>query len=583
MAHDNRTTDRSHRRGSVLILAVISIVVLTTLGMGLTTLGYHVRRNAIQIKTEAAALLAAEAGYERAVFWMGQQQDMLSALESNAQGSTGTLAFSESRCGYAVSLHTFIGSRPVYRIISNGYSGAFSRTVDCLVIQAVSGWDMGKCRIPTGPTTTSPVNFGTGELIDMPLAINKLNDDPDERDIYISGAPTFRQPVAMAESRRSSSGTDKYRTVMPLFTRGIYFDQPQSRILDEPSMAAKISRFRSSTKSQFRYTPVASAAVTNPIPTVQLEFYVDSQDVGKVRVTNNCTVRGFQQSADNRTYDYRITPGSNGERYERYSIYAYHLASAAVPGNGDRATHSLTDTYVSQALGAVQSEPGGQIFVDGNVVIGGDMTNHNGDQLIKGKITVVATGNIWVADSIRLDGAHDLDGTPSASNPNICGLIAQGVIKVVDPGMSDYSYVDNQPVVPRLFSYEPIGVADFANSNSSTRHLRHLPNPVIVEAAMTIGGGGWGAENVQRRAGWTTYGGRKEWPGPVDNLIVRGALVEAIRGVVGIIGADGFNKQYYLDERLIEGILPGDIWLRGKYIPAPAGWKDYRAVAIQVP
>jgi len=583
MVHDNKTVGCMNRRGSVLILAVISIAVLTVLGMGLSSLGYNVRRNAIQIKTETAAMLAAEAGYEKAIFWMGQQQDMLSALEANIEGVTGTLAFSESRCAYAVSLHTFIGSRPVYRILSNGYAGAFSRTVDCLVIQAISGWDMGKCRIPTAPTTTSPVNFGTGEIIDMPLAVNKLNDNPDERDIYISGAPTFRQPVAMAESRHTTAGTDKYRTVMPLFTRGIYFDQPQSRILDEPSMAAKISRFRSTTKAQFRYTPVVSAPVTNPAPAVQLEFYVDNQGIGKVRVTNNCTVRGFQQSADNRTYDYKITPGSSGERYERYLIYAYHLASVNANGNGDRATHSITDTYVSQAIGATQSEPGGQIFVDGNVVIGGNMTDHNGDQLIKDKITVVATGNIWVADSIRLDGAHDPDGTPSASNPNICGLIAQGVIKVVDPGMSDYSYVDDQPVVPGGFSYERIGIADFANANIATRHLRHLPNPVIVEAAMTIGGGGWGAENVQRRVSPTTYGGRKEWPGPVDNLIVRGALVEAIRGVVGIIGADGFNKQYYLDERLIEGILPGDIWLRGKYIPAPAGWRDYRAVAIQVP
>jgi hypothetical protein len=59
-------------------------------------------------------------------------------------------------------------------------------------------------------------------------------------------------------------------------------------------------------------------------------------------------------------------------------------------------------------------------------------------------------------------------------------------------------------------------------------------------------------------------------------LIVRGTITEAVRGVVGLIGADGYLKFYYFDERLLEGILPGDIWLRGKYIPAPAGWHDYR-------
>jgi len=47
---------------------------------------------------------------------------------------------------------------------------------------------------------------------------------------------------------------------------------------------------------------------------------------------------------------------------------------------------------------------------------------------------------------------------------------------------------------------------------------------------------------------------------------------------VGLLsgGGDGYLKSYYLDERLLEGVLPGDMWLRGKYIPAPAGWRDYR-------
>jgi hypothetical protein len=29
----------------------------------------------------------------------------------------------------------------------------------------------------------------------------------------------------------------------------------------------------------------------------------------------------------------------------------------------------------------------------------------------------------------------------------------------------------------------------------------------------------------------------------------------------------------------MNGILPGDIWFSGKYIPAPAGWSDYRVTA----
>ena len=97
---------------------------------------------------------------------------------------------------------------------------------------------------------------------------------------------------------------------------------------------------------------------------------------------------------------------------------------------------------------------------------------------------------------------------------------------------------------------------------------------MVVEAAVTVGGGGWGAENVQRSGS----GGRKESSPSYtqDLLVLKGTISEAFRGVVGLVGSDGFIKQYYLDKRLLEGILPGDIWFGGKFVPAPAGWHDYR-------
>jgi hypothetical protein len=194
--------------------------------------------------------------------------------------------------------------------------------------------------------------------------------------------------------------------------------------------------------------------------------------------------------------------------------------------------------------------------------------------VVKGKITVIATGNIWVADSVVVDGSHDANGRPTMDNPNVLGLISQGVIKVIDPGISSYSTggANNYPGLPQEpngFKYVPIGRSDSAAQYDPNRHL---PDPMVVEAALTVGGGGWGAENVR----WNGYGGRKEESGPQDDLVIRGTIAEAARGVVGLIGADGFLKHYYSDERLLEGVLPGDIWLRGKYIPAPAGWHDYR-------
>jgi hypothetical protein len=516
-------------------------------------------------------MLAAEAGYEKAIYWMSQQQDMLSALQKGVAGTSGSLNFTDGDCDYQIQLFTFVGYRPVYRVISNGHSGVFNRTVDVLVLQAMSGWDMGMCRVLFGGTKTSSVNFASGEIIDLPLHINNLHDSPDYRDIYISGSPQFLRPVAMGESRHTDVGSDKYASVMGLFDGGIYFDQPDSRVTDEASIQTKVDRFKDSTKTQFQFEPTAKADIKDKHPAVQLEFFVEG-GVGKVRITDNCTVRGYQRNSDNNTLDFKLKPGTDGEQSERYDIYAYHFMSEDAEGNGERFARRIDETYVTQLIGEMESEPGGQIFVDGNVIIGGDQTLHNGDQVVKGKITVVATGNIWIADSVVVDGPRDADGKPTMDNPNVLGLIAQGVIKVADPGMSGYdkggkNVYPGPPDEPKDFEYVPIGRTD-----GGDEYDRHLPDPMVVEVALTVGGGGWGAENVE----WNGYGNRKEADGKQDNLIVRGTLTEAVRGVVGLIGKDGYIKQYYTDERLLEGVLPGDIWLRSKYIPAPAGWNDYR-------
>lgn len=572
---------RSRARGFVLGLVVISLGILSALGVGLLAVGFGARRQAVSVRTELAAMLAAEAGYEKAIFWMSRQQDMLTTLQQGAPGATGTATFPDSSCSYQVALFTFVGGRPVYRVLCRGESGAFSKVVDVLVVQAVSGWDMGMCRIPAGATETSEVNFASGETIEMPISINKLDDHPDRRDIYLWGRPDFQATVAMGESRHTSGGWDKYGPVMDLFDHGIHFSQPASKITDESSVQIKIDRFRASTKPQYRLTPTATAPVSNPQPAVQLEFFVQG-NVGKVRVTDACTVRGFHQDSDWRTYDFRIQPGTNGQRYERYDIYAYHVVPEDVEQTGHQFVIDLEDTYVTQSFGGVDSAPGGQIFVNGNVIIGGPLTDHNNDQVVNGKITVAATGNIWIADSVYVDGTHDSGGKPALGNPNALGLLAQGVIKVVDPGLS---LIDGIPDVAD-YEYVPIGRPDHPGASPPEEGRRgrrrrednrdyferHLPDPTVLEAAITVGGGGWGAENVQR--GW--YGGRKAHSGAQDYLVVRGSIAEAIRGVIGVIGADGYLKSYHMDQRLLAGILPGDIGLRGKFVPAPAGWRDYR-------
>ena len=592
---------RAHntKYGFALPLVLVGVIILMALIMAASMTDYHIRLQAVQTKSQTEAMLAAEAGYERAIFWMGQQTDILTAIQNGSDNSS--IDFGSATCSYTVDFHGFMGRKSVFRIVSTGVSGrpTFTRVVDVDVVQETCGWAMGSCTIPSGTSSTTGVYFGNGEVLDMPLHINKQNDSPDVADIFIdtsNGSPTFLEKVEMGESRKTSGGSDKYSSVMSLFQSGITFDQPNVRIADGNAVQSKVNRFRDSTLTAYKFEPngVANITVgsysnsdTTRLSAVQLEFYV-AGGVGKVKITNNCTVLGYRRNNDNYTYDFAVVPGSGGNSFQRYYTYAYHFApdyNTVAPTVAD-----ITSTYVSQTFGGYTSDPGGQIYVNGNVVIGGCSTT-DPNQVVNGKITVVATGNIWVADNIVVDGTHDVNGMPTSDNPNVLGFIAQGVIKVVDPGMSKKGSTgdpNNYPAdanfgtvstkigatvdATKKHYYIPIGIGASATTND-----RKLPDPTVVEAVLTIGGGGWGAENVLKVYNSKTYGNRKICSGTQDDLYVRGSITEVVRGVVGHLNSDGYVKHYYIDTRLMSGILPGDIWLSGKYFPAPAGWHDQSA------
>jgi hypothetical protein len=568
-----RNTTRSEAQGPlrkygfVLPLVLVAVIILMALIMATTMTDYHARLRAVKLKSQTEAMLAAEAGYESAIFWMSQQSDILTAIQAGS--GNGSINFGTSTCSYTIAFHGWLGQKPIYEVTSTGVSGrpSFTRIVDVNVIQETSGWAMGSCMIPNGTSSTTAVYFANGEIINMPININNQHDSPDVADIFITGSPTFLQKVEMGEDRYTSGGTDKYSSVMSFFQSGISFDQPTVRIADATAVQSKVTRFQSSTLATYQVTPnltglpatapFSSSESSYKAPAVQLEFFVQG-GVGMVRITNNCAVRLMDPGPS----DYNCVTATT---FHTYKIYGYHYRPN---GAANQTTVPITNTYVTQTIGGYTSDPGGQIYVNGNVIIGGDSNSSTDpNQVVKGKITVVATGNIWIADSIWVDdndnsGNHyqrDANGMPPANNPNILGLIAQGVIKVVDPGLSPTS-----PSSVSGYTYQPIG-----NSRTPTETYpgRWLPDPTVVEAAMTIGGGGWGAENV---------GSRRVYSGSQDYLIVHGSITEVIRGVVGHAGppGDGYIKQYYIDTRLMSGILPGDIWLSGKYFPAPAGWHD---------
>lgn len=602
-------------KGYALPLVLVAMIILVMLCFGETMTSYTTRIQAVSERAETEAMLAAEAGYEKAIFLMCQQSDILGWLQQQGCSAAGNINFVTSTCTYQVDFKGFLGSKALFRVKSIGKSGrpVYTRVVDVNVMQEPAGWAMGACRVPTSGTSSSetstyPVSFTTGETINTPIHINNYNDSPDLIDISISGTPQFLQKVEMGESRKTSGGTDKYSGIMTCFNAGIDFDQPNVRITDGNAVASKVARFRDSTLPAFKFSPPGRAAVGNSNPSdpcgaVQLQFYVDNS-VGKIRIFPSCTVRHYRRSSNYTTWDYNSAP--DGSKFNKYDIYAYHYFD---PNDGNNKTVNVTDTYVSQTFCTYTSDQGGQIFVNGNVIIGGDSNsvidpNQKG-QIVKGKITVVATGNIWIGDPIYVDDdgntLRDVNGMPTLNNPNVLGLIAQGVIKVVDPGLSNYTgsgftitatnpaaspchlypqtnctsevndAVYNTPTGCHKHCYQPIGMKKYTTTD--VNNVRCLPHNVIVEAAITVGGGGWGAENVSTGSSGPE---RHEYTdGTQDNLIVHGSITEVVRGVVGYPSQnDGFIKQYTIDQRLMTGILPGDIWFTGTFIPAPAGWHD---------
>ena len=595
---------KNGRSGSVLALVLVMIIIITMIGFGLMKVSEGAAMQAVLFQNENIAMLTAEAACENAIFWMSDNPDLL--LEMEMPGTSGTITFPDATADYSVDFFGFVGFRPVFEVTANGYCGTYHRSVRMYLTQEISGWEMGMCRIPSGTTSTEEVNFADGETIDMPIHINSYGDPQDgQTDIHIYGDPLFLQPVSMSESRYTASGFDKYSNIIGVFDSGISFDQPKSMITDNASFMKKMNWYKQLVQEQKpaqRFKPQSNPKVDGNIPAIQLEFFVDNANRGCVRITDDCPVVGYQESSSN-TWDYKLQSNGNYDRYEKYDIYGYHYIPENAEAAGKRYTRYLKNMEVTPEYGGQQGPPCGMIYVDGNVIIGSRSENTGDPHIsqlntVQGKMTVIATGNIWIADSITVSDRDDQGNTylrqndmPALDNPNALGLVAGGVIKVIDPGLVEEIsgsmerirrgrwwenvWVPGPPPQIDGLTYEPVAIKDHGFADG-TWH-RHLPDPMVVEAAMTVGGGGWGAEHVSRSDGWLVTGGRKDTsPNHQDNLIVRGSITEAIRGVVGTIGVDGYLKQYYFDKRIMTGIIPGGVRLKGKFVTAPGGWMDYR-------
>ncbi|HBG28253.1 MAG: hypothetical protein A2Y10_09700 [Planctomycetes bacterium GWF2_41_51] len=579
---------RINKKGSVLCFVLITLMILAIFGFGSLTAAYGLRHRAVVVKKELAAKYAAEAGYEKAVYLMGQR---ILPYELG-QINNGNISFTSGNCDYSISWVP--PNMETYRVTSNGRCGDYEHTVSVTVKQETGfGNAIGASIVPSGPVETTPVYFATGEIIDMPIHINCFGEPDDSaRDIFIKGTPNFLRKVNMGESRYSQGGSDKYDDVMRLFRGGINFDQPDNKITDKDLLNKKITFFKNTLqalKPELVFTPSKNNNVTNGQAAVQLEFYVASNGKGYVQITKDCTVRGYKEGDNDNTWDYCIDQDSGGTTYEQYNIYGYHYIPTTA---SKRYQVSMDNIQITPSYGGVEGQPESRIYVDGNVIIGSKEKDEMPStsplrsssaklNTLQGQVTIVATGNVWIVNDIKLDGAHDDEGRPAANNKNVLGIVAKGLVKIVDPGKVEGILDDlHRTSVPSVSGayYEPVGERD--SSYSAGSYHRHLNRDTVVEAALTVAGGGWGAENVKRGSN----DGRKDENYYEDRLYVRGSICEAIRGVVGLAnGDDGYRKHYYIDERLTNGTVrvPGGFGpggLSGEFVPVPGGWREFSSL-----
>lgn len=121
---------RSKRRGTVLALAIVAILILFAVGVGLLGLGFQGRVYSFRTASDIAARCAADAGLAKALFEMNQKLQVKPYSEGKLPEATDvSLPYSDQVCSYKVTGN--IGSG--YTIEATGVSGQASRTVRAVI------------------------------------------------------------------------------------------------------------------------------------------------------------------------------------------------------------------------------------------------------------------------------------------------------------------------------------------------------------------------------------------------------------------------------------------------------------------
>ncbi len=178
---------RTNRRGFVLPLAIVMVMLLSIVGFGMLKLGLDTRTMAARTTTQISARAAADAGLTKATFEMNKNLSVKPWGFDN-MASSGNRVLLGTNANYTYTIEE-ITNDSEYRITSIGQSGSAAKTVSAiLVVQGAfdypmfaQGYAIPKQPRPPkqNPPAPKPLKKG-GKLEIKGYSIDSYSSDPSE-------------------------------------------------------------------------------------------------------------------------------------------------------------------------------------------------------------------------------------------------------------------------------------------------------------------------------------------------------------------------------------------------------------------
>jgi hypothetical protein len=165
---------QSKRDGFAIAVVLAAVIILLIIGVGVLSVGTHVRMRGVRISSEIAARNAADAGLTKALVTFNKLLDTKTWNDSSLPHVTNErLANSDSTFSYNVAKKTLADGNDLYTVRCTGKSGRFQKAVNATLelkgIFEYAIWVAGNLNLKSGTTITAynqqpddpPLQIGT--------------------------------------------------------------------------------------------------------------------------------------------------------------------------------------------------------------------------------------------------------------------------------------------------------------------------------------------------------------------------------------------------------------------------------------